>query len=389
MTRVVDPSGYRTKALTCLVQGAVATEVARLRGPGSVPLPAGRWSGTTPLGDGGLGIDSLEMLGILAALADLFGLDATTLTEQPSGRLGDLVEWVAGVPDNPDMTVTVTTSGSTGAPKRCTHRMSDLMDEAAFFAAMTVGRRRIVVLVPTHHIYGLIWGALLPAVLDVPAVDLRLGARLDLSPGDLVVAVPEQWRALLRLAGSLPADLWAISSGGPLPPDVEDGLRGSGLVRVLDVYGASELGGIAVRTLPNPDHRLLPRWRLAGGEDAVLDRQGRRFVLPDHVMRVDERSIRPTRRRDDAVQVGGCNVWPALVATTLRRTTGVAEIAVRLGSDGRLKAFVVPEAGVAVDDLAERLWRSAAALPAAERPSTIAFGPELPRNTMGKPGEWA
>jgi acyl-coenzyme A synthetase/AMP-(fatty) acid ligase len=83
-------------------------------------------------------------------------------------------------------------------------------------------------------------------------------------------------------------------------------------------------------------------------------------------------------------------VWPQRVASALRSVAGVGDVAVRLAANGRLKAFVVPAAGVDPDQLARALTRSAAELLSdEERPKAFAFGAALPRNEMGKLMDWA
>jgi hypothetical protein len=81
--------------------------------------------------------------------------------------------------------MTVATSGSTGSPRLCIHNVADLLDEAVFLAAQFTGRRRVVALVPAHHLYGIIWTALLPDALGVPVVVRTIGAPLGLTAGEL------------------------------------------------------------------------------------------------------------------------------------------------------------------------------------------------------------
>lgn len=260
-------------------------------------------------------------------------------------------------------------------------------------AARLPGRRRLVALVPTHHLYGIIWTALLPDGLGVPVVTPPIGTALDLAPGDLVVAVPDQWRAILRLTRGFPADIVGVSSAAPLDDALAADLAAAGLTRLLDIYGSSETGGIALRTLPATRYDLLPRWRLVphgDGDWQLADRDGTHHPLPDHVERIGERGLRPTGRRDGAVQVGGHNVWPARVAAMLRTLDGVADAAVRLDGNGRLKAFVVPDGARDPADLAPLIDRAVAdRLPVAARPKRLRFGPALPRNAMGKLEDWS
>ncbi len=351
------------------------------------------WAETELIGDEGLGLDSLERLGALGALAETFGVEADTFAEQPPRVVGDWIDWIVRATARSDGRVTVHTSGSTGVARACSHAIADLMDEARFFAEQLPDRQRVVALVPAHHLYGIIWTALLPQVLGVPVVTRTIGASLDLAAGDLVVAVPEQWRAIERLTRLFPAGVMGVSSAGPLDDGVAAALLGKGLTRLIDIYGSSETGAIGLRDLPDTAYDLLPRWRLLAdgtGDWRLVDAAGIAVDLPDHVECLGERRLRPTGRRDGAVQVAGHNVWPARVACVLSTVEGVAEAAVRLHVSGRLKAFVVPQAGEDVETLAKRLDQVIAGLlTEPERPKMFRFGVRLPRNAMGKLEDWA
>jgi acyl-CoA synthetase (AMP-forming)/AMP-acid ligase II len=105
-----------------------------------------------------------------------------------------------------------------------------------------------------------------------------------------------------------------------------------------------------------------------------------------------ERTFVPVGRRDDAVQVGGVNVYPAQVAALLKRHPGVSDACVRLmrADEGqRLKAFVVavePDAAASLpDQLAS--WVSQR-LPPAARPVSFMVGAALPLSRQGKLTDW-
>ncbi|KQM62781.1 hypothetical protein ASE75_14315 [Sphingomonas sp. Leaf17] len=349
------------------------------------------WPETLAIGDAGLGLDSLEQLGALGVLAETFDLDDSLLGHDPPRTVGNWIDWILRGHDADDSRMTVRTSGSTGAPRPCVHAMADLLGEATYLATLLPGRRRVVALVPAHHLYGIIWTALLPAALGVPVVIRTAGAALDLRAGDLVVAVPDQWRAILRRTARIPADIVGVSSAGPLDDDTAAALLATGIGRVIDVYGASETGAIAYRDVPATAYTLLPRWNLAARSDDwyLVDAAGHAVDLPDHVERTGARTIRPVGRRDGAVQVAGHNVWPARVAQLLRAADGVADAAVRLHANGRLAAFIVPAPGRDPAALSVDLDRFAATrLAPHERPKTLRFGAALPRNAMGKLEDW-
>lgn len=382
------PSRDALRRIACAL---VAAEVRRVRGS-DLPMPH-CWPDDTAIGDDGLGLDSLEQLGALGTLAEAFGLDDAALGPEPPRFVGGWIDWIMERHASGCGRLTISTSGSTGNPKPCGHAMADLRVEAQTLARQVPGRTRVVALVPAHHLYGIIWTALLPSVMNVPVVIRSVGASLDLAAGDLVVGVPEQWRAILGLTRGFPADVVGISSAGPLQNALAADLLSSGLARLLDIYGSSETGGIAVRELPEPAYELLPRWHLIpfGPNDWQLsDVHGVRHDLPDQVERIGERRLRLAGRRDGAVQVGGHNVWPARVVDMIRQVDGVADAAVRLDHSGRLKAFVVIDGDRDPADLTALIERaSVEQLSVAERPRNLRFGSALPRNTMGKLEDWA
>lgn len=402
------------RSLRVVLQSLIAAELRAARGRAgpdarpAAPLPAtlpATWPDSLAIGGGapdGLGCDSLEALWLGAAVNEMFHLheagdEAGLLGEPTFGGWIDRVEaaWRSGV-----AALTVTTSGTTGRPKRCIHAAEALLTEAAVLRGVFAGRTRIVSLVPAHHAYGLLFAAFLPDALGVALLDATaLGpseiAR-GLAPGDLVVTFPERWQWLERSLPAWPADVEGAVSTAPCPPDLIAALRERGLAGMTEVYGASETAGIALRHWPDAAYELMPQWRFADATDdaapEILHRSGRHVALPDRIRRLADRRFLLAERLDGAVQVGGVNVHPAHVAERLRARPGVRDAAVRLmrPEEGqRLKAFVVPDPAVDAAALRQALedWIRAA-LPAAERPTALAFGPCLPANPMGKPRDW-
>ena len=370
-----------------------AVEVQRLRdGSLSSRLP-GEWPENMLIGDEGLGLDSLEQLGALGALAETFGLDDTSLAERAPQKVSDWIDWIMAGYETGGCAITVKSSGSTGAARPCVHALGALLDEAAYLANRFADRKRVIAMVPANHLYGMIWTAFLPSALGIPVIVRPLGTALELVAGDLVVAVPDQWRAILRMTRRFPNDIVGVSSAGILDGLVANDLLAAGLSRLIDVYGSSETGAIALRRVPDAMYELLPRWNLVPQGDHdwdLLDGGGTLTEMPDLIERAGERWLRPVGRRDGAVKVAGLNVWPNHVAGVLRRADGVADVAVRLHANGRLKAFVVPEAGLEASDLVFHLDRFVVQnLKDHERPKSFRFGTVLPRNVMGKLEDWA
>jgi 4-coumarate--CoA ligase (photoactive yellow protein activation family) len=394
-------------ALLRVVSDLLAAELAQAR-PGRPPMPM-PWPAQADLVRE-LGADSLELLGMGTALAEALHLDRADVDARLLARPA-LGEWVAAAReglraaavDGEGMTLSFRTSGSSGSPKRCTHALALLWQETLALAHLLPGRRRILSVVPAHHIYGFLFTVLLPRARGgAEVLDLRAASPATLlreaRAGDLVVAYPGWWEQAARLAPRFAADVTGTSSTAPCPDALAQALADAGL-RLLQVYGSSETAGVGWREEAGASFTLLPHWTraddaselartLPGGGTAC-------YPLQDKLEWEDGRRFRPAGRIDAAVQVGGVNVFPSYVAEVLRMHPLVADAAVRLmrpDEGRRLKAFVVPIDGVDGAGLealrAALLDWCAQRLSTAERPAAISFGQDLPRQTSGKPADW-
>lgn len=375
--------------------------------PGQPALPPGVWSDATRI-DLDLGADSLELMRLATTLSQAIHLHESGIEDYLLARrsFGQWLDIAAAGLEHYSAVLTFSTSGSTGQPKRCTHALDLLQQEVRVHAATFGSRRRILTAVPAHHIYGFLFTVLLPAALDLSedeVVDLRASSPASLTslarPGDLVIGFPDYWRIFAQTQAPLPDDVWGVTSTAPCPDAVCLQLEARRLDRLFQIYGSSETAGVGWRTSHSEPYRLLPFWSLGGPDAQVLCRQlpggGQMEVqVQDQLQRLDDALFQVGPRRDQAVQVGGVNVFPAQVATRLREHPQVAEVAVRLmrPEEGhRLKAFIVPAAGVNdTRQLALELhaWIDAH-LPVAQRPRALRFGARLPATPEGKLADWA
>ena len=359
---------------------------------------------------------------------------------------------------------TFSTSGSTGARKHIRHQEDVLANEAKAWATVlnaanssstatgsdvraqadgaasgagSTPIKRVLVLAPTHHIYGFIWGVLLPLALGVPAVDADFANLPELLPGDLLVAVPDQWAWLANSARPWPSGVQGISSTAPLPSDVHRSLTDSQshtsshtpsdtlndtindtlndtssnsllealtnkpggnlpapLSRLLQIYGSSETAGLAWRDDPQQPYTLAPdRSRTPADGIELLLPNGAFAAMPvqDDLDWVSATQFHLLRRVDHSVQVGGHNVSPDWVAGQLMTHGAVKAAAVRLDallSPPRLKAFVVlrPATSMAEKQALET-W-AVHSLPQYASLASVTYGDALPLNAMGKPSDW-
>jgi long-chain acyl-CoA synthetase len=393
-------------ALLRFVADLVAGELAVLRHE-PLLLPTD-WSASLSL-QHDLGVDSLELLQLAGVLAEAVQMSRSGIEDYLLARrsLSGWLDIATTSLQHWDGELTFRTSGSTGEPKRCTHALAALEQEAAALAALFPGRRRLLLAVPSHHIYGFLFGVLLPRHLglgpeQVLSVRGRLPSQLaaQVQPGDLVVGHPQYWQAALGPDTVFPEDVMGVSSTAPCPDAVAERAVTAGLT-LVQVYGASETGGLGWRSSHRDPYRLLPYLkRMPDAGDEVLrhgpDGATRALQAQDGLAWCGDDCFTVGPRRDAAVQVGGVNVFPERVRQVLLEHPLVEDAAVRLmrPDEGvRLKAFVVPRDGAGAgagaaftQDL--RAWMDVRLAPM-ERPKAITLGQQLPRGALGKSADWS
>jgi len=406
-----EPAGVLARVLSDLI----SDELARLRpggAPGTQALPPQPWPAELRLDQATLGLDSLELYALATALSEALHLHegghGEALLQQP--RFGDWLAICRTALQGFDAQLTFRTSGSSGTPKSCTHELGWLAHEADHLAERLQATRRIqrvLSAVPAHHIYGFLFTVLLPQRLgsEVPVLDVRRhtpqGLARLLQPGDLLVSHPTHWALLAQHGGPLPAGVVGTSSTAPCPPELAQALLAQGLSRLVQVYGSSETAGIGWRDTPGGPYRLMAHWQgrlSADAEPATHLRRSapglptQQHILQDRLSWLDARHFTLQGRLDQAVQVGGINVFPQRVQQVLCSHPDVAQAAVRLMAphEGlRLKAFVVPAEGVDARTLPATLaqWVQGR-LSAPEHPKAYTVGTALPLNALGKASDW-
>jgi long-chain acyl-CoA synthetase len=351
--------------------------------------PEDGWHSETDIRRDGLNADSLERIECATAVSQFFHMDETGVSERLLGKalLGDWAAMVHRSLQRYSQQLTFATSGSTGTAKLCTHQAADLQQEIEFWADYFSGVRRIVALVPSHHIYGFLWTVWLPQALKIPVVDLHQAlpstVKRQLQPGDLVIGHPFVWSALLKVGVDL-FGIRGISSTAPLPLLVRHQMAAAGIMQLIEVYGSSETGGVAFRDQGESPYQLLPFWQMC---DNGIRSRDRVVTLMDRVEWHGDRHFEVLGRADEAVQVAGHNVFPRRVEQTLRGYPGVLDAAVRLRSQGdRLKALIVAESPIAASEL-ERWARQQ--LNGLACPASFTIVSELQRNENGKLMDWS
>ncbi|NBC29827.1 MAG: hypothetical protein GVY29_07530, partial [Spirochaetes bacterium] len=293
----------------------------------------------TQLSEGVLGLDSVGILSAAGRINSFFhlyetGAEDNLLRAVKVGEWVDLVE--AGIHEAIGA-VCFRTSGSTGVPKEVHHRLDLLRQEACYLAELFADRRRVISLVSPKHIYGFLLTGLVPDVLGVPVVDGRLfNARSWLKAmdtKDLVVGYPEYWRFVEQSVPRVTHGVMGVSSTAPTPATLVRALQEKGFDRIVE----TETAGVGYRNDPDQPFELFPFWErdadAAGSRLRRLEPNGESGDASETMDELDwlgERTFRPLRRRDSAVQVGGSNVFPTHIERRLAALPYVADAQVRL-----------------------------------------------------------
>ena len=386
-----------TSHCTALLQHLTGATLAPARGISGFELAADL-AASDHLRDGPAALDSLEQLTAARRVAEFFELEKAG-TEELLLRRHLLSEW-SGIVAQPYNDGTLGelwfhSGGTTGEPKVIHQSIARLHGEASELAALAPETRRIIALVPLHHIYGFLWGVLLSAKTNVPLVHGQPAidtVHHDLQTGDLVIGVPEWWHYLGRSGQDLPAGVTGVTSTAPTPAATIETLLAKGLNRMIEVYGSTETAGIGWRDNTADAFQLFSHWS-RHDNDHLQGQDRQLYEIPDIVEWPTEQSLKPVKRRDNAVQVGGVNVWPEKIRAFVEQHPQVEACAIRpMATDQgtRLKAFIVP-----VDKSRdEGEYRPVIngwlreQLPAAERPINLTIGHQLPRNEAGKLCDW-
>ncbi|MDP2126828.1 MAG: AMP-binding protein [Pseudohongiella sp.] len=266
------------------------------------------------------GFSSLDMVQLASRFAACMGLDRTGLSDLLLARRSakgwcDVARRSRQINDQE---MGFYSSGSTSGPKLHRHQSGKLLAEAEYFVRALPVFRRTVCVVPSHHIYGFIWGILLPAENKVPCIFIDTDDTLptswarQLKDHDMIVAIPDTWQLLMELDIQLPDHFVGISSTAALPAATADFFRSRYPAAIMaEIYGSSETAGLAWRTVSNSGFTLLPWWQLnqlhqqTTAVSSITDEQ---HLLQDKIEIAADDSITVCGRTDRVIQIAGHNI---------------------------------------------------------------------------------
>ncbi len=283
------------------------------------------------------------------------GLDVSTLPDREAPGL----HTDAIAPER--ALVSLFTSGSTGEPKAIPKLARQLLGEAALLV-QTFGigpGARVLSTVPPHHIYGLLFGVLVPLVSGAtivqaaPLLPEEIAEAIARHGADVLVAAPVHLRAFEVLAPTALAGLRRVfSSGAPLPRETAELLRERLATPVTEVLGSSETGGVGWRLFDRDAPPFVP----LVGVVIDVDADGRMLLrsplldaalaqphpTEDRIARVPGGFVH-LGRIDDVVKIGSRRVALGEVEARVRALPGVDDVAaLRVAAhDGRGEAIAL------------------------------------------------
>ncbi len=248
------------------------------------------------------------------------------------------------------------TGGTTAMPQVWAKTAANIFLEAQFLASWlgVTENDCIVATISPYHIYGLLFSVALPLVSSAtvlggtPSFPGEIITSVQEQSGTLLVSVPAHYRALRGKKTSAGTLRLAVSSAGMLEKADNDDFTRQNKVGLVEIYGATETGGIASRKRFLGEERFtvfpVVEWKISGqrlsvrspylSPDASCDELGF-FLTGDRVEPFGEKSFSLQGRLDHITKVGGKRVNLEGIRTIIQRQPGVKDSV----------ALALPEAG--------------------------------------------
>lgn len=293
----------------------------------------------------------------------------------------------------PERAVRMTTSGTTERPKHVEKTLAQLVDEITVLSRAMTAAACVLTTVPFSHLYGLLWGVMLP---------LRTGARIASHAAllpvdvatvvehenvDLLISTPAHLRAMAEAA--MPRALRVISSGARLPTSVHASLIAKHAWRVTDVLGSTETGGIATRSEPDARWRPLPGVTVTAPDHQLVVASawctGGQIALDDQIELAADGSFEYLGRASELVKIAGKRADANALEATVRAVPGVTDAAVFVHAatdrEPRIAIAVTTDTEVSRDAVAAAVRHH---FDAVFVPRIFRVVPRIPRTDRGK-----
>lgn len=320
-------------------------------------------------------------------------------TSAPRGA--DLAD-LAWQPDWHRTAVVLYTSGTTGTPEPQAKTLSHLA-KGALVLGMRVSQlleggigaiERIVCSVPPQHMFGFEASVMLPLAWAIPVLDRRPLLPVDVqqafadSPPAAWIATPLHLRGLAHSGVSLSHCTAVIASTMPLTQALAQRAEAQVGAPVLEIYGSTETGVLAMRRVARDDD-LLPvdGVRLEAVEDGTMA-FGAHFASParlaDRVEFGPGGRFKLLGRQSDLIKIAGRRASLSGLNRLLEELPGLEDGVFYLPDTGSpTERLCLIHSGPALDRSATQRWLRARMDPAFLPRTTIRVS-KLPRADNGK-----
>ncbi|MFV0436046.1 MAG: ANL family adenylate-forming protein [Desulfopila sp.] len=295
--------------------------------------------------------------------------------------------------------------GTTGRPQIWSKTGVNIFGESFFLAKrfQVVATDRIVATISPCHIYGLLYSVTLPLVsgavvlATTPSYPEEITRLVQSWQATLLISVPAHYRALREKTLEAPSLRLAFSSAGPLAESDNSRFTANNAVEIVEVYGSTETGGIALRSRYRHEEGFTPyptiAWRGNGrlqvrspylSPDLAVDSEGF-FTTGDRVEADGDSGFSLKGRTDAITKVAGNRVDLEEISAFVKTFPGVGDCLVLAIEDGggRQNRIVAVVEGEAVDS--QKLQQALARrFEPYARPRTIKMVGRLPVKENGK-----
>lgn len=292
-------------------------------------LDASEWAESDRLDGPIVAMDSLGVVEAASELSTLLQLHTHKLDELPlrSRSFSSWIEivqksWGQGIDS-----IVFKTSGTTGSPKRIERSYIELLQEAKAWSKLLRPFNRIILCVPSHHIYGFIFGLLLASESHSPVTDATSWTPHQIYRGikehDLIISHPAQWRLMANAGFSFPPNVNGITSTGPIHTQLAQELGTLGLKQLIDIFGSTETGGIGFRNaLEEKDYQLCPWWIQTnrGVRHTTSDSP---LIAMDHLLWKEDQRFSILGRIDNFIQISGTNINLTSIESRINKAPNV------------------------------------------------------------------
>jgi acyl-coenzyme A synthetase/AMP-(fatty) acid ligase len=177
----------------------------------------------------------------------------TEVIQPQGGKAGQALHHFSAISD--EELLRLYTGGSTGSPQLWSKTGTNIFAEALFLAHHfgVSPQDRIVATISPYHIYGLLYSVVLPLVSGAtvlpgtPAFPDEISQTLQDQQATVLISVPAHYRALQGRATLYPTLRLAFSSAGMLDSQDNAEFCRQHRAGIVEVYGSTETGGIALR----------------------------------------------------------------------------------------------------------------------------------------------